>query len=60
MFTAGFGLDPSVDIEVSDKVSDELHYKWEGVSGRCRSQSVPRGPLVRIARDEDHAQAEDD
>ena len=60
MFAAGFGLDSSVDIEVSDKVSDEFYHKWKGISGRCRSQSVAGGPLVRITRHEDHAQAEDE
>lgn len=60
MFAAGFGPDSPVDIDVSNKVSDHFYHKWESVSGRCHSQSVPWGPLVRIARHEENTHAEDD
>lgn len=60
MLATGGGLDSSVDIVVSDKVSAQFYHKWQHVCGHCHSQSVPWGPLVRIARHEENTHAEDD
>lgn len=56
---AGGGLDSSVDIVVSDEVSDQFYHEGEGVSSCSHSQAVARGPLLGVTRHEENSHAED-